>query len=168
MRDIPDSQVQSSDHSPREVVDQLIQDWELQPHPEGGWYREMHRSPDLVTRSDGAQRNSITAILFLLDAESKSCWHAVHGADEIWIHLQGSPLSLWTLEPNGSQAIQKVLSLHDPLHAVPAGHWQAARSEGQYSLVSCCVGPGFEFVDFEMLRSRPPERHPSGALPDLL
>ena len=164
----PGNQSPAPEHTPREVVHQLIQDWDLHPHPEGGWYREMHRSPELVNRSDGDQRSSITAILFLLDAESKSCWHAVHGADEIWIHLQGSPLSLWTLEPNGSQANQHVLSLHHPLHAVPAGHWQAARSEGQYSLVSCCVGPGFEFEDFEILRSRPPERIPSGALPDLL
>ena len=164
----PGSQSPAPEHTPREVVHQLIQDWDLHPHPEGGWYREMHRSPELVNRSDGAQRSSITAILFLLDAESKSCWHAVHGADEIWIHLQGSPLSLWTLEPNGSQANQHVLSLPHPLPAVPAGHWQAARSEGQYSLVSCCVGPGFQFEDFEILRSRPPERIPSGALPDLL
>ena len=166
--DTPDSQTQSSDHSPREVVDQLINAWNLLPHPEGGWYREMHRSPEQVTRSDGAQRSSITAILFLLDAGSKSCWHAVHGADEIWIHLQGSPLSLWTLEPEGSKAVHHVLSLHHPLHVAPAGHWQAARTEGQYSLVSCCVGPGFQFEDFEMLKSRPPQQHPPGALPDLL
>ena len=105
--DTPDNQAQSSDHTPREVVEQLIQDWNLHPHPEGGWYREMHRSPEQVTRSDGAQRSSITTILFLLDAESKSCWHAVHGADEIWIHLQGSPLSLWTLAPDGSKALRE-------------------------------------------------------------
>ena len=162
------SEAQFSEHSPRDVVDQLIQKWDLQPHPEGGWFREMHRSTEQVTRSDGEQRNGITAILFLLDAESKSCWHAVHGADEIWIHLQGSPLSLWTLAPDGSEANHHVLSLHHPLQVAPAGHWQAARSEGQYSLVSCCVGPGFQFEDFEMLRSRPAQQHPPGALPDLL
>ena len=95
-------------------------------------------------------------------------WHAVHHADEVWTHLQGSPLSLWTLQPEGGEAEQTVLSLHQPVHTVPAGHWMAARAEGQYSLVSCCVGPGFDFGDFEMLRDRPSDQHPAGALNALI
>ena len=151
-----------------EVVNQLIQDWSLEPHPEGGWFRELYRSTSRVTRADGQQRAAITSILYLLDAGSRSRWHAVHQADEVWTHLQGTPLSLWTLEPEGGQAVQHVLSMHNPVHVVPAGHWMAARAEGQYSLVSCCVGPGFDFNDFEMLRDRPASEQPSGALSELI
>ena len=158
----------SSNLSPIEVVQQLIREWSLEQHPEGGWFRELYRSPSLVTRADGQQRAAITSILYLLDAGSRSRWHAVHHADEVWTHLQGTPLSLWTLEPKGETAVQHVLSMHNPVHVVPAGHWMAARSEGQYSLVSCCVGPGFDFADFEMLRDRPASQQPSGALSELI
>ena len=158
----------SSKHSPMEVVNQLIQKWSLEPHPEGGWFRELYRSSSRVTRDDGQQRASITSILYLLDAGSRSRWHAVHQADEVWTHLQGTPLSLWTLEPQGGKAVQHVLSMHRPVHVGPAGHWMAARSEGQYSLVSCCVGPGFDFADFELLADRPSCQHPQGALGELI
>jgi len=158
----------TSGRSPMEVVNQLIQDWNLEEHPEGGWFREIYRSASRVTRADGQQRAAITSILYLLDAKSRSRWHAVHHADEVWTHLQGTPLSLWTLEPEGGQAVQHVLSMHHPVHVVPAGHWMAARAEGQYSLVSCCVGPGFDFSDFEMLQDRPATERPPGALGELI
>ena len=45
----------------------------------------------------------------------------------------------------------------DAVVTVPAGCWQAARSTGDYSLVGCTVGPGFEFEDFELLSQRPAE-----------
>lgn len=151
-----------------EVVNHLVQKWSLEPHPEGGWFRELYRSSALVTRRDGEQRPAITSILYLLDSGSTSRWHAVHHADEVWTHLQGTPLSLWTLEPGGGSAVQHVLSMHNPVHVVPPGHWMAARTEGQYSLVSCCVGPGFDFADFEMLRDRPSAEQPSGALVELI
>ena len=167
---MPDSSpdTTTSTRSPRQVVDQLIREWQLTPHPEGGWFKELHRSALSVQRHDGQQRPAITTILYLLDAGSISRWHAVHHADEVWTHLQGSPLSLWTLQPEGGVAEQTVLSLHQPVHTVPAGHWMAARAEGQYSLVSCCVGPGFDFGDFEMLRDRPSDQHPAGALNALI
>ena len=50
---------------------------------------------------------------------------------------------------------------------IPANVWQAARAEGPYSLVSCSVGPGFEFDDFELLRDVPKEQWPAGVLEDL-
>ncbi len=34
---------------------------------------------------------------------------------------------------------------------IPAGVWQAARTLGEYSLVGCTVGPGFEFDDFRFV-----------------
>ena len=77
---------------------------------------------------------------------------AVSHADEVWTHLQGAPLSLWCLKPEADQATREVLSMHNPVQVIPADHWQAAKAEGPYSLVSCCVGPGFSFEDFTIGR----------------
>ena len=73
----------------------LIQQLGLKPHPEGGWYRELHRSPDQVQRQDGAERSALTAILFLLPAGAVSCWHRVIGGDEVWTHIDGATLELF-------------------------------------------------------------------------
>ena len=43
------------------------------------------------------------------------------------------------------------LSAHDErLVVVPANVWQSAEIEGDYALVTCVVGPGFEFEDFTL------------------
>lgn len=147
------------------MIDELIREWQLQPHPEGGWYREVHRSECKVRRSDGSQRSAITTILYLLDGKQFSRWHRVRDADEIWTHLQGACLSLWSLQ-NG-EAQQQVLSLQNPVAVIPPNIWQAAKAEGPYSLVSCSVGPGFEFDDFELLRHLPREQWPEGVLEEL-
>ena len=135
----------------------LIDRYQLQPHPEGGWYRELHRSITLVTRADGLQRSGFTAILFLLEEGNPSAWHRVHGADESWHFIAGAPLELQLRAQLNEQAQQRLLGFSaerpelDPLVVVPADWWQAARSLGAWSLVSCCVGPGFDFADFELL-----------------
>ena len=142
--------------------DALVSRLGLQPHPEGGWYREVQRSSIQVTRPDGEQRSAITTVLFLLGADDVSRWHCVHGGDEIWTFLGGAPLSLFQ-HPDGANASdEQVLSADQPVACVPAGVWMAARSRGEHSLVSCCVGPGFSFDDFEMLRDRVRSRWPKG------
>jgi predicted cupin superfamily sugar epimerase len=158
----------------------------LERHPEGGWYREEHRSSLPVRRDDGLQRSALTLIWFLLTASDISRWHRVLGADETWHHAGGAPLELWLLPPAGGVASRHLLGplspLDGPLSArpeaadgedrpvrvVPAGWWQAARSLGDWSLVTCCVGPGFDFDDFQLLHQLPPSTHPPGARSDLL
>ena len=134
----------------------LIDRYQLQPHPEGGWYRELHRSHTVVTRADGSERSGFTAILFLLEAGNASAWHRVHGADESWHFIAGAPVELQLRSDHASQSQPQLLGFSveraelQPLVVVPAGWWQAARSLGAWSLVSCCVGPGFDFADFEI------------------
>ncbi len=115
----------------------------LQPHPEGGWYRQTWVGPDIGGRASG------TAILFLLKAGERSHWHRVD-ADEIWLWHAGAPLVLRVgaeaehrLGPDvlGDEVVQVV---------VPAGCWQAAHSTGGWTLVSCTVSPGFRFEGFEL------------------
>ena len=150
------------------TLEELVSIWHLQPHPEGGWYREVQRSSIQVTRPDGQQRRAITTVLFLLGAEDVSRWHCVHGGDEIWTFISGAPLSFFQHADGAVESTEQVLSPANPVDWVPAGVWMAARSQGDYSLVSCCVGPGFSFEDFELLRDRPPSRHPKGIRVDLL
>lgn len=147
----------------------------LSRHPEGGWYRELHRSAVEVERgSDGARRSGLTVIAFLLTQDDISRWHRVAGADEVWLHAAGAPLQLHLADPAEGQSRCLSLGPFNParpeqasLQVVPAGHWQAARSEGAWSLVHCCVGPGFAFEDFSLLREAPRQDWPRGLDPGL-
>lgn len=133
----------------------LITELDLQPHPEGGYYREIFRSGSKV-QPDGqrAERDALTAIYFLLVAGQHSAWHQVL-SDEVWSHLEGDALELLCFDAKDSQASTIELSRFSadgakPIHVVPAGIWQAARPLGEYALLGCYVGPGFDFSDFRM------------------
>lgn len=121
----------------------------LQPHPEGGWYRETWRSG--ATLANG--RAAATSILFLLEPHQRSHWHRVD-ADELWIFQAGAPLTLSVAE--GGVARQVVLGVdpqhgQSPQHLVPAGAWQSAvGAVAGWTLVACVVAPGFEFAGFEL------------------
>ena len=134
---------------------------DLKPHPEGGWYREVFRSINQVTPQDGRrQRNALTSIYFLLEAAQHSRWHCVL-SDEVWVHLEGAPLDLWTWDAADSRLHTAVLGpvspTSTPQHVVAAGLWQAARPQAGevagYTLVACMVGPGFDFADFRMMKA---------------
>ena len=130
-------------------ADQIIVKLGLQPHPEGGWYRQTWVGPDLHIGT--GTRASGTAILFLLKAGERSHWHRVD-ADEIWIWNAGAPLLL-SLGETVARDIRMgpdVLGEDQAQAVVPAGHWQAARSLGAWSLVTCTVSPGFRFEGFEL------------------
>ena len=51
---------------------------------------------------------------------------------------------------------------------IPSGYWQAASSSGEFTLTSCCVGPGFDFNDFQMLRNIDPSLRPAKAIEELI
>lgn len=125
----------------RHLIDTLA----LAPHPEGGWYRQVFKSNERVTRhADGADRSALTTIYFLLVEGTFSAWHRVE-SDEAWHFYEGDPLEL---SIRGEEPV--VLDTDRRVHVVPARAWQSARPRGAYTLVGCTVGPGFEFEDFEM------------------
>jgi len=125
----------------------------LSPHPEGGSYREFWRSP-----SAPGERSASTSIYFLLDRGEFSRWHRVD-ADEIWTHLEGSALELWTWDgeatPEGVTLGPAEGSGALPVRVVPAGRWQAARPIGGPVLCACTVAPGFTFAGFSLLSGHP-------------
>ncbi len=120
----------------------------LAPHPEGGAFREIWRD---APKSGG--RGAATSIFFLLEAGERSHWHRVDAA-ELWIWQAGAPLAL---EIGGDGYRKSQIHLGPNLSAgeilqgvVAAGQWQAAKSLGAWTLVSCVVAPAFEFSGFEL------------------
>jgi predicted cupin superfamily sugar epimerase len=139
----------------------LIDALGLEPHPEGGYYRQLYRSPSIVQTDDGRPvRRALTTIYFLLPADECSRWHVV-ASDEVWHFYEGAPLELFVADSKMTRVVREVLGPASgetaPVRVVPAHYWQAARSIGAYTLVGCTVGPGFEFSDFTLLRDRPPD-----------
>ncbi|TCM85289.1 cupin domain-containing protein [Rhodovulum steppense] len=131
------------------TADQIIALLALQPHPEGGWYRETWRAE----AAQGA-RPVGTAIHYLLAEGRHSHWHRVDAA-EIWHFHVGAPLELRIAESADGPAVAHRLGVdlaagERPQVLVPAHHWQAARPLGGWTLVGCTVSPGFNFDGFEM------------------
>ena len=128
------------------TADDIIAHLNLQPHPEGGHYRQTW-----VAENEG--RATGTCIYFLLKEGEASHWHKVD-ATEIWLYHAGAPLvvslSATDAGPATDHLLSPDLSEGAPQIIVPEGHWQAARTTGAFTLVSCTVSPGFQFEGFEL------------------
>lgn len=142
------------------IINKFIQQFKLQPHPEGGWYKQTYKSgeqiaADALPERFGADRVFSTAIYFLLEKGSFSSFHKIK-SDECWHFYAGDPLLIYVIEQNGEI---KIISLGNDLekgqlfqYVVPAGCWFASRPApgSEYCFVGCTVSPGFEFDDFEL------------------
>ena len=139
---------------------ELIRALDLQPHPEGGWYRETYRATETIApgclpgRYTGP-RSHATAIYFLLASDNFSALHRLK-SDEVWHFYSGSPLSLHAIHADGRYApvtLGPDLAQGETFQAVvPNGCWFGATVDtpGAYALVGCSVAPGFDFSDFEI------------------
>ena len=130
------------------VAADIIARLELKPHPEGGHYRETFR--DLGV--DGSGRSRSTAIYFLLARGERSHWHRID-AVEVWHYYAGASLTLQISDDEGQRSIKLGPNLaadEVPQAIVPPHAWQAAESNGEWTLVGCTVAPGFDFATFEM------------------
>jgi predicted cupin superfamily sugar epimerase len=133
----------------------LAETLDLEPHPEGGWYRQTWSSPVTVSLADGRVRPTATLIYFLLPAGEASAWHRV-SSDELWLAHDGAvvlELAGSDAEPGMTEAYVVGLDLEAgelPQVLVPAGMWQRTRPCEADALVSCLVSPGFDFEDFEL------------------
>ncbi|HZZ49100.1 MAG TPA: cupin domain-containing protein [Pseudonocardia sp.] len=127
------------------VRPELAEQLDLEPHPEGGWYRRTWRSPvEFVPTGYPGPRASATAIYFLLCPGERSRPHVVR-SDELWLWHRGGALRLTI----GEDSV--VLDEHCPQALVPGGVWQSCEPETDEAvLVTCVVAPGFDFADFTM------------------
>ncbi|MCW5943945.1 MAG: cupin domain-containing protein [Fimbriimonadaceae bacterium] len=141
----------------------LVEQLRLEPHPEGGFFRETWKSALRLPGEalpQGRSRNAATAILFLLPADARSSWHRV-ASDELWLHQAGDPVLLQVADAPGVPGEEFALG-RSPCYQVlvPAHRWQTAAPEAGpagFALVACVVVPGFEFEDFELASRAGPE-----------
>ena len=133
------------------TADDCIGLYRLQRHPEGGWYREVHRSEHLLGALAGypGERTALTAIYFLLPRGDFSAFHRVR-SEEAWVHLAGAPLELVLLGEEPRIVPLAPVGYGEPLVVVPRDMFQAARSLGDFTFAACLVAPGFDFADFEL------------------
>ena len=144
------------------TAEDLIQKLGLKVHPEGGYFKEVYRSEELIPSKSlpdryGGDRSFSTSIYYLLAGNQKSFFHCLK-SDEIWHYYYGSPLLLHILHSNNSY--QKVIVGNNfskdevVQYTVPRGSWFAAESadKNSFSLIGATVVPGFDFNDFELGR----------------
>ncbi len=132
----------------------------LEPHPEGGFYKEEYRSKEripheaLPSRFSG-ERSFSTGIYFLLPHNSFSAFHRIK-QDELWHHYYGSPLIIHVIFPDETYSVIKlgtdIEKGERPQAVVHAGCYFAAETtcNDAYTLTGCTVAPGFDFDDFDM------------------
>jgi len=138
------------------TVSYWIEHLNLQPHPEGGYYREIFRSEQEVVRNQSSTvRQACTSIYYLLSGADYSGFHRI-ASDEIWYFHKGEPLLLHVIDQNGIYGKFELADLETGSLsiAIKAGCWFAAEipSKDGYTLASCAVAPGFEFSEFEMAK----------------
>ncbi|MEL6811747.1 MAG: cupin domain-containing protein [Bacteroidota bacterium] len=145
-------------------IQQIIETLELQPHPEGGYFRESYRSTGVIPRENlseqySGDRNYATSIYFLLTSDSFSAFHKIH-QDEQWHFYDGTPIHLHMISPEGNYSeisIGRNLGLGQlPQFTVPGGYWFASevKHPNSYALAGCTVSPGFDFADFNLPERR--------------
>lgn len=135
----------------------LIELLNLQPHPEGGFYRQVYKAEEqiesLPSRFDGARAFS-TAIYFMLTKETFSAFHIIN-QDELWHHYEGGTLKIHIIDQDGNYSFKllgkNLAEGQEPMVVVPKETYFAAEViEGDFVLSGCTVAPGFEFKDFQM------------------
>ncbi len=138
----------------------IIEKLNLQPHPEGGFFRETYRSEEVISQDAlpdvfEGNRNHSTAIYFLLPSEDFSAFHKIN-QEEVWHFYAGTAIKLVMISPEGicSEVIigNDILNGEVPQFVVPKYYWFAAKvvEKDSFALSGCTVAPGFDFADFVM------------------
>ena len=138
-------------------IQSVIDSLELEPHPEGGFYLEMHRASSFVKEANGSSKNAYSSIYYLLSGHDFSAWHRIQ-SDETWFFHFGCDIAIHYFDAQN----ELVATLVGPESmqfqtTIPAGTWFAAKPvrTDSFCLVSCVVGPAFTFAEFEMGQRQP-------------
>ncbi|MFT4032345.1 MAG: cupin domain-containing protein [Siphonobacter sp.] len=135
-----------------------VEKYQMQPHPEGGYFVEQYRSSEWVSQQAlpgryNGDRAFSTAIYFLLEKHQFSALHRIQ-SDEVWHFYTGGTLEIFVFDSAGHLEIIRLGTNPDEVFqaVVPAGCWFASRPAAgtEYALVGCTVAPGFDFADFEL------------------
>jgi uncharacterized protein len=141
------------------TADDIIKHLQLQPHPEGGFFKEIYRSPGIIPSQSlpdfNGDRHYSTAIYFLLQQGDFSAFHRIK-SDECWHFYEGGSLLIHVVDGEGNYScIRLGKNIHEGevfQFVVAAGNWFASEPAPgtNFILVGCTVAPGFDFADFEM------------------
>ena len=134
----------------------------LEKHPEGGYFKEVYRSRELIPQNAlpdryGGPRSFGTSIYFLLRGQEVSKLHRIK-SDELWHYYTGSSLTVHVLDldPQGVYTTERLGGEPEKGEVfqtkIDAGCWFGASVDDSesFSLVGCTVSPGFDFDDFEL------------------
>jgi len=137
-----------------------IEKFSLTKHPEGGYFKEIYRSEEIIQKQHlplrfSGDRNFSTSIYFLLDKSDFSSFHKIK-SDEQWHFYAGNSLSIFVISPSGD--MKTILLGDNPdkgemfTAIIKKDYWFAAKpnDENSFSLVGCTVAPGFDFKDFTL------------------
>jgi predicted cupin superfamily sugar epimerase len=141
-----------------EIAKAFVEQYKMQPHPEGGYYKETWRSETVISTegingfTKAGKRNLVTSILFLLPGDTFSALHRIF-SEEIWNYHAGDPVIIY--EIIGDEWKETILGSgvgQTLQHVILPGTWFASKCSNQegFSLCGCTVVPGFDFQDFEM------------------
>ena len=141
----------------------FVEKFQMQLHPEGGWFKETYRSHEVVLKENlpnrfEGNRSFCTAIYFLLEGEQFSSFHRIK-SDEMWHFYSGGALNVYVIDKEGKLEILKIGSNPEKGQTfqavVKAGCWFASKpaEPNSFSLVGCTVAPGFDFADFELAKA---------------
>lgn len=140
----------------------LIEKLGLKKHPEGGYFKEVYRSKEIIPKHGlhkrySGGRNYSTSIYFLLESDDYSVFHRIK-SDETWHFYAGSAVTIHMIDEKGKYETVTIGSNQEKEEVfqftVPGGVWFAASVEkaDSYALAGCTVAPGFDFDDFELAK----------------
>lgn len=141
--------------------EQIIEKYQLQKHPEGGYFKEVYRDSktlDFGEEYEGRIRNLLTSIYFMLKGEEQSALHVIKNSTEVWHYHSGSPIQITVINPVTGliekATIGNPADGYDAQYTVYANRWFGAEclDKKGYSLVGCTVSPGFDFRDFSLIK----------------
>ena len=127
------------------LFQRIIEKLQLEPHPEGGYYRQLYGNDDTGTKD-------VSTIYYMLTDSDISAFHRLHGVTEIWYYHAGEPLNLYVIDTEGVLTVHH-LSLDGEMQVIVyPEQWFAAEipSKKGYCLVGCAVAPAFSFENFEL------------------
>lgn len=130
-------------------IKSIIDKYELSPHPEGGFYKRIYESEEIIETEYGT-RHKMTGINYLLANGDCSRWHRLRSWER-WTYQQGGNLDVYSIDPQGNLLTQR-LGESNPTIEIPPDTWFSAEipDNSDFVLVSCYVYPGFDFSDFEL------------------
>jgi len=145
----------------KKAAERIIRKLQLIPHIEGGYFKEIYKSPRTINCDDlkinsSEKYNLMTTIYYMLVEEQVSKFHFLDFDETLLFHA-GSPLVFHLIDQSGNYS--RVVLGPDvekgqyPQFTVKAGILFGGElmDKESFGLISCIVSPGFEYDIFHLI-----------------